>query len=60
MPILRVAGYDIVLVVQGAQNCVLVLNALKSAYQDWRITEQRIDESVYRILTLKKMYKIKD
>ncbi|HZK54808.1 MAG TPA: glycoside hydrolase family 3 N-terminal domain-containing protein [Desulfosporosinus sp.] len=54
------AGCDIVLVAQGAQNSVLVLNALKLAYQDGAITEQRIDESVYRILSLKKQYELKE
>ena len=52
------AGCDIVLVAQGPQNSVLVLNALKAAYQDGKLTEQRIDESVYRILTLKKQYEL--
>ena len=54
------AGCDIVLVAQGPQNSVLALNSLKSAYQDGKITEQRIDESVYRILSLKKQYELMD
>jgi len=54
------AGCDIVLVAQGAKNTGLVLNSLKLAYQNGQLTEQRIDESVYRILTLKKKYGLKD
>jgi beta-N-acetylhexosaminidase len=53
------AGCDIVLVAQGAQNSVLVLNALKAAYQNGQISEQRINESVYRILSLKYKYGLK-
>jgi beta-N-acetylhexosaminidase len=54
------AGCDIVLVAKGAQNSVLVLNSLKSAYENGELTEQRIDESVYRILSLKKKYGLSD
>lgn len=54
------AGCDIVLVAKGAKNSVLVLNTLKVAYQNGQLTEQRIDESVYRILSLKKKYGLKD
>lgn len=54
------AGCDIVLVAQGATNAVLVLNTLKSAYKNGQLTEQHIDESVYRILSLKKKYGLKD
>lgn len=50
------AGCDIVLIAKGAQNSVLVLNSLKSAYQKGQITEQQINESVYRILSLKDKY----
>ncbi|HZK85836.1 MAG TPA: glycoside hydrolase family 3 protein [Desulfosporosinus sp.] len=54
------AGCDIVLVAQGAKNSVVVLNTLKSAYQKGQLTEQRINESVYRILSLKIKYGLKD
>ena len=54
------AGCDMVLVAQGTQNSVLVLNALKAAYQKGQLSQQRIDESVYRILSLKKEYELKD
>lgn len=50
------AGCDLVLVAQEAQNSVVVFNSLKSAYQEGLLTEQRIDESVYRILSLKRNY----
>lgn len=52
------AGCDIVLVSQGAQNSVLVMSALKSAVQNGQLTERRINESVYRILSLKEKYKL--
>ncbi len=54
------AGCDIVLVAQDSQNSIVVVNALKSAYQNGQITEKRIDESVYRILKLKYQYNLKD
>ena len=50
------AGCDIVLVSQGAQNSVLALNSLKSAFLKGQLSEKRIDESVYRILSLKNNY----
>lgn len=54
------AGTDIVLVCHGYDNEISVINALKNAVSEGEIVEQRIDESVYRILMLKKKYKLKD
>ncbi len=54
------AGCDIVFVAQGTRNSVLVLNSLKSALQNGQLTEQRLDESVYRILSLKLKHGLKD
>jgi beta-N-acetylhexosaminidase len=54
------AGCDIVFVAQGTRNSVLVLNSLKSALQNGQLTEQRLDESVYRILSLKLKHGLKN
>jgi beta-N-acetylhexosaminidase len=45
------AGADIVL---GPQNFVEAFDAVVKAVEDGRLTEQRIDESVRRVLKLKK------
>lgn len=55
-----VAGVDIVMVAHTYDNQVAVMNALYDAVQTGKITEERIDESVYRILTLKQKYNITD
>lgn len=54
------AGTDIVLVCHGYENVVTVTNALKNAVLNGDISKQRVDESVYRILSLKKKYNLKD
>jgi beta-N-acetylhexosaminidase len=54
------AGTDIVLVCHGYNNAVEVINALKDAVLNGKISERRIEESVYRILRLKKKYNLKD
>lgn len=54
------AGTDIVLVCHGYDREVKVLNALKDAVSKGKISEERIDESVYRILKLKQKYNLKD
>ncbi|MGE4283457.1 MAG: beta-N-acetylhexosaminidase [Clostridia bacterium] len=54
------AGSDIVLVSRGYDNEVRVINALKNAVQNGTISQQRIDESIYRILRLKQKYDIND
>lgn len=54
------AGTDIVLVCHGFDKEVEVINALKDAVSKGDIQEKRIDESVYRILKLKKKYNLKD
>ena len=53
------AGTDIVLVCHGYDNEVAVINALKTSISKGEITEKRIDESIYRILSLKQKYKLK-
>ena len=54
------AGTDIVLVCHGFDNELKVTNALKNAVLKGDISKQRVDESVYRVLSLKKKYKLKD
>jgi len=54
------AGTDIVLVCHSYDNEVAVINALKNAVLKGDISLQSIDQSVYRILSLKQKYKLKD
>jgi len=54
------AGSDLLLVAHGYGNVDDVLDALGDAVADGVITEQRIDESVARILALKRKYKLTD
>jgi beta-N-acetylhexosaminidase len=54
------AGNDIVLVAHKYENALTTMKSLKEAVQAGEITEQRIDQSVYRILKLKQQYKLKD
>jgi beta-N-acetylhexosaminidase len=54
------AGADILLVNHDDENKREVLAAIKKAINDGRLTEARIDESVYRILMLKEKYKLSD
>lgn len=54
------AGADIVLVCHGYDNEVSVINALKNAVAKGEISKERIEQSVYRILSLKNKYKLKD
>ncbi len=54
------AGSDIVLVSRGYENEVKVFNALKNAVQNGTIPGQRVNDSVYRILRLKRKYRLND
>lgn len=54
------AGSDIVLIAHGFDNSIAAINSIKEAVRDGIISEERIDESVYRILKLKKKYNITD
>ena len=47
------AGCDIILVCHGYDNEVSVINSLKKAVQNGTIKEERVNESLYRILKLK-------
>jgi beta-N-acetylhexosaminidase len=52
------AGSDIILVCHNNNNQVDVINSLNQAVKDGEISEERIDESVYRILKLKDKYNL--
>jgi len=54
------AGSDLVLVCHGFDNELKVINSLKTAVQNKLISEERLNESVYRILKLKEKYNIND
>ncbi|WP_408010075.1 beta-N-acetylhexosaminidase [Pseudalkalibacillus sp. A8] len=54
------AGNDIVLVAHGYENKVKAVNSLTNAVKDRIISEERIDESVQRILRLKEKYSLSD
>lgn len=54
------AGSDIVLVAHGYDNGSKVLGSLKDAVSSGLISEARINESVYRILKLKRKYNVND
>lgn len=53
-----IAGSDIVLVCHDYDKEFAAIKALKDAVKDGVISEARIDESVYRILKLKKEYEL--
>lgn len=53
-----IAGSDIILVCHTYNKQVAVINALKNAVENNKISEERIDESVYRILKLKQKYNL--
>lgn len=52
------AGCDIILVGHGMDNVITVYNSIYSAVKNHTISEDTINRSVYRILTLKNKYKI--
>lgn len=54
------AGSDIILVAHDYDNVLTTINALKKAVEQGKISEDRIDQSVARIIKLKQKYKIKD
>ncbi|MDF2520170.1 MAG: Beta-N-acetylhexosaminidase [Clostridia bacterium] len=54
------AGSDIIMVAYGYDNALTALTSMKEAVQQGLITEERIDQSVYRILKLKQKYNLKD
>ena len=55
-----IAGVDIILVCHGYDNEIKVLTSISEAVNSGEITEERLDESVYRILSLKNKYDLSD
>jgi beta-N-acetylhexosaminidase len=54
------SGSDIVLVGHDYNNVVKIISSLKNAIQKGEISQQRINESVERIIKLKRKYDIND
>lgn len=54
------AGDDIILVCNGLNEKLSVIDSIKAAVSSGDISEDRIDESVYRILKLKQKYDLSD
>ncbi len=54
------AGGDIVLVCHGQDNPLSVINTIKDAIENGELTIEDIDAKVYRILSLKYKYELKD
>ncbi|MDQ1145862.1 beta-N-acetylhexosaminidase [Bacillus sp. SORGH_AS 510] len=50
------AGSDIILVAHDFNNVIKVINSIKSAVKDGTISEERINESVERVILLKEKY----
>jgi len=54
------AGSDVLLIAHGYDNEKKVFNKIKQSVKNGTISEERIDESVRRILTLKSKYHLSD
>lgn len=54
------AGTDVIVLAHGFENIVNVLEGIKEAVETGEISEERINESVYRVLKYKKEYEMKD
>ena len=54
------AGGDILLICHGYENQIEVLNRVKEEIHKESISEEELDEKVYRIIKLKEKYDIKD
>lgn len=54
------AGSDIILVAHGDSNIAATIDALKAAVEKGEIKEERINESVARIIRLKQKYNLED
>ncbi|WP_246141122.1 beta-N-acetylhexosaminidase [Bacillus marasmi] len=54
------AGSDIIMVAHDYEKMIKVISTLKKAVEDGEISEERIDESVTRILQLKEKYELDD
>lgn len=54
------AGSDIVMVAHDEENVMQAVKALKDAVDNGDLSEKRINESVERIIKLKRKYRITD
>lgn len=54
------AGTDVLLVCHNFNNVTYVINGIKEAVENGSISEEKINESVYRILKLKEKYNLTD
>ena len=54
------AGSDLILVCHGYENELQAIDAIRGAVEKGIISEDRIDESVYKVLKLKKKYNLND
>ncbi|MDR4889564.1 beta-N-acetylhexosaminidase [Fredinandcohnia sp. QZ13] len=54
------AGSDIILVGHDYNNVVKIISSLKTAVQNGEISEQRLNDSIERIIQLKRKYSIND
>ncbi|QEY20804.1 beta-N-acetylhexosaminidase [Psychrobacillus sp. AK 1817] len=54
------AGSDIILVGHGYNNVVKVTSSIKTAVENGEISEQRLNESIERIIQLKRKYSLND
>lgn len=54
------AGGDLALICHGKENPIKVMEEIMDAVKGGELTEEEIDEKVYRILKLKEKYNLKD
>ena len=54
------AGSDLILVCHGHENGLQAITAIREAVEEGAISEDRIDESLYKLLKLKKKYNLSD
>ncbi|MDF2840489.1 MAG: beta-N-acetylhexosaminidase [Clostridia bacterium] len=54
------AGNDMILIAHKYENALFTFHAINKAVLEGLITEERINQSVYRILALKQKYNLKD
>ncbi|SHD77665.1 beta-N-acetylhexosaminidase [Schnuerera ultunensis] len=54
------AGGDLLLICHGYENQIKIINRIKEEVNNGTISEEELDEKIYRILQLKEKYKIED
>lgn len=55
-----ISGGDIVLVCHGKENPSLIFNRIIEGVKNGELSESELDEKIYRILKLKKLYNLED